>query len=42
MKKITLITLTVGLLFGFNACKPKNAGNAVSSDAASKAAKFKI
>ena len=36
MKKITLITLTVGLLFGFNACKPKNAGNAVSSDAASK------
>ena len=37
MKKITLITLTVGLLFGFNACKPKNAGNAVSSDAASKA-----
>ena len=37
MKKITLITLRVGLLFGFNACKPKNAGNAVSSDAASKA-----
>ena len=37
MKKITLITLMVGLLFGFNACKPKNAGNAVSSDAASKA-----
>ncbi len=36
MKKITLMTLTVGLLFGFNACKPKNAGNAVSSDAASK------
>lgn len=39
MKKYKLITVTVfafSLLLGFNACKPKNAGSAVSSDAAAK------
>src|SRR6478609_2145589 len=39
MKNIKFITsalLVIGLVLGFNACKPKNAGNAVSSDAAAK------
>jgi nitrous-oxide reductase len=40
MKKIKLTPLfgsALLLLLGFNACKPKNAGNAVSADAAEKA-----
>lgn len=40
MKNYKLITVAVfacSLLLGFNACKPKNAGSAVSSDAAAKA-----
>ncbi len=39
MKNYKLITIAVfafSLLLGFNACKPKNAGSAVSSDAAAK------
>ena len=39
MKNYKLITVTIFafiLLLGFNACKPKNAGSAVSSDAAAK------
>ena len=33
---IIITSLSLGLLVGFNACKPKNAGNAVNSDAAAK------
>ncbi|HQW83517.1 MAG TPA: Sec-dependent nitrous-oxide reductase [Ferruginibacter sp.] len=39
MKKYKLLPVTViafSLLIGFNACKPKNAGSAVNSDAAAK------
>ena len=36
MKKIEILTLMIVLIFGMNACKPKNAGNAVSADAAYK------
>ena len=36
MKNINIIALIFGLLFIINACKPKNAGNAVSADAANK------
>ncbi|MGF2411442.1 Sec-dependent nitrous-oxide reductase [Ferruginibacter sp.] len=37
IKLITAAVFGISLLMGFNACKPKNAGNAVSSDAAAKA-----
>lgn len=36
IKKIASTGLVLGLMLGFNACKPKNAGDAVSGDAASK------
>lgn len=36
-KLLTVAAFAFGLLLGFSACKPKNAGSAVSSDAASKA-----
>ncbi|MEO7445777.1 MAG: Sec-dependent nitrous-oxide reductase [Ferruginibacter sp.] len=35
-KQLPAAALLFGLLLGFNACKPKNAGSAVSSDAAAK------
>ncbi len=35
-KHLAVAALSFSLLFGFTACKPKNAGSAVSSDAAAK------
>jgi nitrous-oxide reductase len=37
LRFITAAALGISLLLGYTACKPKNAGNAVSSDAAEKA-----